>query len=146
MAEKAVTDERDGAGRFRPGHAGGPGRPAGRGIGASLRRQLDPDAYAAKLIAIAFGTGAEAGDRWKPSERLRALEMIGDRVEGKPVNMVDMKATVAASAPTLPPDWDRLTPAEKGRELARIRAAAVGGAALPAALPVIDVVGDEVEA
>ena len=115
MDEKA---ERDDSGRFRPGHGGGPGRPRGRGIGAALRRAIDADAYAALLLDIAFDRGAERG-KWKPAERLRALELVADRAEGKPIatNLVAAQIATSAAPPELPAGWDAMPRAERARWL-----------------------------
>jgi hypothetical protein len=105
-------------GRFARGHAGGPGRPR-CAITAALRRQHDPEKIAAFLLGVIEDKEASMKDR------LRAAELVQDRLEGR---SVATSVSVRHTAPSLPPAWSTMSPIERGAFLDRLALApAVGG-------------------
>jgi hypothetical protein len=117
MDEKEGRDER---GRFRPGWRGGPGRPAGQTISAELRRQADPEAIAARLLAMIDDprTGAR--------EKLGAIAQVIDRLEGRAVSRsINLHATAARA---LPVGFDTLPAAQRHQVLIDLRRRALQGA------------------
>ncbi len=79
---------RDSRGRFTPGQSGNPGgRPSRKPLTDLLVAALDRtvgsgDTTAAELIVRKLVSRARAGDRW-------AVELLFDRVEGRPVASLD---------------------------------------------------------
>lgn len=107
MAENGRLDVRDDLGRFQKGSGGGPGRPRAA-LTNALRRQIDPDALATELIALAMSRGVA------PRDRIAALGLILDRVEGKAPASLHVTATASSA---LPATWALMTPAERARFL-----------------------------
>lgn len=126
MTAKTPSDDRDDAGRFAPGNKlspgkPGPGRPAGQTITAELRRQADPERIAKYLLGVIDDPKASTKDR------LRAAELVHDRLEGKATQHIDVTAQQA------PPEHD-LSKASV-EQLERLRAIEDERDAILAALP-----------
>lgn len=92
MTQEAAPAPRDDHGRYLPGTSGNPGgRPKGSvSLVTSIRRELERrqdlgqpglDAVAARLVDLAL-----EGD-------LRAVREIGDRLDGKPTQALDLHAS-----------------------------------------------------
>lgn len=96
-----MGENRDSVGRFRPGHAGGPGRPRGQTISAELRRQADPEAIAAFLLAVIADPKASTKDK------LAAAAMVVDRLEGKATARIEVGPAADH------PDLDSMTEDER---------------------------------
>lgn len=116
-------DDRDQHGRFRPGHKGGPGRRKGATITSELRRQADPERIAKILLSMT--EDPKVGNR----ERLGALQMITDRLDGKAISR-SLSLTLGAGARLLPPGFLALSPDQRLAALADLRERALSGALL----------------
>jgi hypothetical protein len=115
-----MTDEngRSGGGRFAPGNNFSRGRPR-NSITAALRRQADPEAIAARLLAVIDDPKAGTKDV------LRAIEQVTERLEGKAVaRSITMKASASA---ILPQGCFELAPQARLRVLDEVRERALRG-------------------
>lgn len=84
-----ASSGRDNAGRFANGHPGSKPRNA---ITNAIRRMMDPEQIATFLLEVA------GSDNYSTKERLKAVEMILDRVEGRAIATVALQP---AAAPAL---------------------------------------------
>lgn len=76
-----------------------------------MRRMADPDEIAEFLIGVVRTSGAKMADR------LKAAEIIYDRLEGKPVTTAVMNVR---TSPALPPGWEVMGAAERAAFLDRL--------------------------
>ena len=105
-------------GRWLPGVRGGPGRPRGQTISAELRRQADPEAIAARLLAMIDDPAI--GSR----ERLGAMQVVLDRLEGRAVNR---SISIRAEQPfAYPATWDAMAPGDRRKYLLAARQRLLG--------------------
>ena len=101
-----VRADRNNLGRFERGHPGRGGRPVAA-VTRALRRLVDPEAIARELLAM-------AGDRGlAPRDRLMALGMVYDRLEGKVPQAVALDARVQSVTAALPIGWENMRPTER---------------------------------
>jgi hypothetical protein len=101
-------------GKYTVGNPGGRGRPRGATLTSELRRQGDPTAIAGELLKIIHDpkTGV--------ATRLKAIELYGDRVEGKAIGRsIQMRGSAAS---LLPGHFFSLPAQERLRELDALRA------------------------
>src|SRR5688500_4541505 len=112
-----LRSEREG-GRFTPGWRGGPGRPRGQSLGAELRRQADPEAIAARLLAMI------EDPRTNARERLQAIALVFDRLEGKPLT----RSITMSADRMLPAGFDAMNTEQRREVLLDLRRRALGGA------------------
>jgi hypothetical protein len=111
LSGPGVVRDRTETGRFEKGRKGGPGRPRSV-VTRALRFLVQPEALATELLHI-------AGDRKQHTrDRLVAINMILDRIEGKPVQSVN--AHVSSSVSALPANWDSMSPIERGAFLDKL--------------------------
>ena len=90
---------------------------------AELRRQANVEELARSLLDIACGRlppGINADSAVKIKDRVAALELIFNRLEGKPLQSIQ-SSTISVTA-ALPPGWMALSPAEKKQALVQMRA------------------------
>lgn len=118
--DPAAVPQRTDRGTFAPGHRGVGGRPRGQSVAAELRRQVAPDVIAAELIKLAL-------DPTTPRrEKLQALGMITDRLDGRAVSRT-VNAKVTADS-VLPAGFFDAPPEQRRRILDDVRRRALRGA------------------
>lgn len=115
---ESTRPDRDSRGRFAPGWRGGPGRPRGQSISAEMRRQADPEAIAAFVLGVIHNPNASV------KERLRAAELVQDRLEGK---AVARSVTMRLGASLLPVGFEAMPIEARRQYLQDLRTRALAG-------------------
>lgn len=116
-----MVTKRDQGGKFERGHSGGPGRPR-NAVTNALRRLHDPDKIATFLLGVISHPGSKMADR------LKAAELVIDRLEGKSVTSTTMTLN---TTPGLPSGWNAMSPAERIALLDRIELSVLAPATTP---------------
>lgn len=110
--------------RWRAGESGNrAGRPKGQSVSAELKRIADPEKIARYVYEVATDASAPAKDRqW-------AVTTILDRLEGRPVSTLEMRARVESlGVGILPSDFFALDAGQRARVLDEVRHRALLGA------------------